>query len=590
MTWDQLRRHRPWIAAAAVVILVVSFGATLMLRGDDSEALDTPAPASSVLETTQPTPTHPAGKADVTFELTVTGVPPAGAAFAIETMTMAPELGEPSAGYLCGGPGGDGDEPCSDGGVYTRAMEFPIGSRIDYHFFREVNSGGEIESIDRSDLTIEASTGTVSTTYSFAAAPTPGPTPAATPEPLIGIRRVIVNDLRVRVAPGLGGESIGTLQEGEVVALVTGPQEADGLSWWQVEVGSLMGWAAEGTADGAFLAAIDSPESLAFNVWAATTADSPMPEAWRDIPTRVYVPNEASDSVSVIDAATYQVIDTLAVGDYPLHVTPAWDGSVLYADNMRSHSVQEIDPRTGLIGETIPIPGPYNLYFTPDGSRAVVMVEEQDHIDFYDPGTWEQLKRIDIPSEGVDHADFSAGGRYLLASTEFGGDVFKVDVVTMEIVDSLHVGGKPVDVKLAPDGLTFYVTNQERHGVSAVDPITMTELLFIPTGPGAHGLAISRDTRFLYVSNRLEGTISVIQFASRQVVATWEVGSTPDMLQVSADGRELWVSYRYDVFVGVIDTTTGEVLDRIRVGGAPHGLALFPQPGRYSLGHNGVFR
>jgi YVTN family beta-propeller protein len=62
------------------------------------------------------------------------------------------------------------------------------------------------------------------------------------------------------------------------------------------------------------------------------------------------------------------------------------------------------------------------------------------------------------------------------------------------------------------------------------------------------------------------------------------------MLQVSADGRELWVSYRYDVFVGVIDTTTGEVLDRIRVGGAPHGLALFPQPGRYSLGHNGVFR
>lgn len=586
MIGERLRRHWQWLAGVAGVIVVVSFWA-LVLRGDDGAASGT-TPSPSVTLSPEPTPSAPVGMAEVTFELKVTGGPPLGAAFVIETMITAPVPAEGGAAYLCGGP--DGAPPCSDSGRYSRTIEFAVGSRVEYHFFREVDQAGTIESIDRSDFTVEASAATVSTNYAFTAAPTPTPQPAPIPDRVIGLRRAVVNDLRVRAAPGLGGDVIGTLQEGEVVALIAGPEAADGLNWWRLEVGSLVGWAAEGTAAGVFLATLESPESLAFNVWAATTATSPLPETWRNIPTRVYVPNEASDNVSVIDATTYQVINTLAVGDTPLHVTPAWDGSILYANNMRSHTIQEIDPRTGEIGATIAVPGPYNVYFTPDGRRAVVMVEEQDHIDFYDARTWVQLKRIDVPSEGIDHADFSAGGRYLLASTEFGGDLFKVDAVTMEIVGSLHVGGKPIDVKLAPDGLTFYVANQERHGVSVVDPISMSEVAFIATGTGAHGLAISRDTRSLYVSNRLEGTISVIDFATRQVLSKWQVGSTPDMLQVSADGSELWVSYRYDVHVGVIDTTTGEVVHRIQVGGSPHGLALFPQPGRYSIGHNGVYR
>jgi YVTN family beta-propeller protein len=62
------------------------------------------------------------------------------------------------------------------------------------------------------------------------------------------------------------------------------------------------------------------------------------------------------------------------------------------------------------------------------------------------------------------------------------------------------------------------------------------------------------------------------------------------MLQVSADGTQLWTTNRFDASVSVIDTRTGKVLHTIAVGGHPHGLTLFPQPGRYSLGHNGVYR
>jgi len=126
--------------------------------------------------------------------------------------------------------------------------------------------------------------------------------------------------------------------------------------------------------------------------------------------------------------------------------------------------------------------------------------------------------------------------------------------------------------------------------VTLVRARTLTKIGFLHTGTGAHGLAVSRNAADLYVSNRLNGTISVVSFAKRKVIRTWDVGGSPDMLQVSANGRQLWTANRFNGSVSVIDTRTGKVLHVILVGRSPHGLALFPQPGRYSLGHNGVYR
>jgi YVTN family beta-propeller protein len=120
----------------------------------------------------------------------------------------------------------------------------------------------------------------------------------------------------------------------------------------------------------------------------------------------------------------------------------------------------------------------------------------------------------------------------------------------------------------------------------------MTLIEFIPTGKGAHGLYASRDSKVLYVSNRGEGSVSVIDFATRKVVQKWHLpgGGSPDMGGVSADGKVLWLAGRYHHEVYAIDTGDGKLLARIRVGKGPHGLCVYPQPGRYSLGHTGVFR
>ena len=94
------------------------------------------------------------------------------------------------------------------------------------------------------------------------------------------------------------------------------------------------------------------------------------------------------------------------------------------------------------------------------------------------------------------------------------------------------------------------------------------------------------------MSNRGDGSISVLSFASRKVVRTWRLpgGGSPDMGGVSADGKVLWLSGRYNRVVYAISTRDGTLLARIPVGAGPHGLCVWPQPGRYSLGHTGILR
>jgi YVTN family beta-propeller protein len=341
---------------------------------------------------------------------------------------------------------------------------------------------------------------------------------------------------------------------------------------------------------------VASPESpspsprTAPNIYAAAAAGDLSPRV-RGVRTRVYVPNSESNTVDVIDPRTYRIVASYPVGVYPQHITPSWNLRWLYVDNTSGNSLTVIDPRTGRpTHKVIPVTDPYNLYFTPDGRKAIVVNERFQRLDFRNPNTWGLIKSVAIPSAGPDHLDFSANGRSLLVSCEFSGWVYRVATDSMRVTGKLFVGGLPIDVRLSPDGRVYYVANQGLAGVTLVGARTLAKIGFLHTGTGAHGLAVSRNAADLYVSNRLEGTISVVRFAKRKVVKTWHVGGSPDMLQVSANGRQIWTANRFNGTVSVIDARTGKVLHVIRVGSSPHGLALFPQPGTYSLGHNGVYR
>jgi YVTN family beta-propeller protein len=343
------------------------------------------------------------------------------------------------------------------------------------------------------------------------------------------------------------------------------------------------------------------------NLYSETRPDKLNPVVAKHL-SRVYVPNRASNDVWVIDPGTFKVVNKFPVGVHPQHVVPSWDLKTLWVNNnaegRTDGSVTPIDPVTGKPGRAIPVDDPYNMYFTPDGSATIIVAEARKRLDFRDPHTMAMKYSIDTPNcGGINHADFSIDGRYAIFTCEYAGSLVKIDLVERKVAGYLKLskGGMPQDVRIAPDGKVFYVADMKAEGVFLVDGDKFIETGHVKTGLGAHGLYPNRDGTQLYVANRGvarvygppkgKGSVSVIDFSTRKVVATWPVpgGGSPDMGNISIDGKTLWLSGRYDDAVYAIDTTSGTVKS-IPVKKEPHGLTVWPQPGRYSLGHTGNLR
>ncbi|HYY17679.1 MAG TPA: hypothetical protein VE864_02475 [Streptosporangiaceae bacterium] len=335
------------------------------------------------------------------------------------------------------------------------------------------------------------------------------------------------------------------------------------------------------------------PVADAANIYAGAGANMLSP-AVRGAPYRIYVPNSGGSTVTVINPATRRVIATYPTGRNPQHVVPGYDMRTLYVTNDLANSLTPINPHTGRpAGPNIGVDDPYNMYFTPDGRYAIVVAESRQNLDFRDPHTFALRHRIHVNCAGVDHIDFAANGAYLIATREFAGRLVRIDLHSLTVAGYLNVpGSAPQDIKLDPAGRIFYVADKNHAGVWLIDAATFKVTGFIPTGPDAHGLYPSRNARYLYVTNRGNGTITLINFATRKIATTWRIpgGGSPDMGNLSPDGKVFWVSGRYDNVVYEISTANGHLLAKIPVGSQPHGLCVWPQPGRYSLGHTGITR
>ncbi|MGO8797803.1 MAG: hypothetical protein ACLQJL_01810 [Roseiarcus sp.] len=344
------------------------------------------------------------------------------------------------------------------------------------------------------------------------------------------------------------------------------------------------------------------------NIYSETRANNFSPAVAGALP-RIYSPNLITGKVDVIDPRTFAVVDHFAAGASPQHIVPSWDLQTLWVTGDVSGpgahgSLVPIDPKTGKPGAPVEVPDAYNMYFTPDGRSAIVVAEAMRRLEFRDPHTMALQGYINVPQcSGVNHADFAVDGSYAIFTCEYNNSLVKIDMNRRALIGTLRLaaGHMPQDIRVSPDGAVFFVADMLGDGVVVVSGEPFREIGFIPTGVGTHGLYPSRDGKRLYVSNRGThnlagvrqgaGSISVIDFKSREVVANWPIpnGGSPDMGNVSADGATLWLSARYDGAVYAIDTRDGSVRT-IPVGGMPHGLTVWPQPGRYSLGHTGNMR
>lgn len=332
----------------------------------------------------------------------------------------------------------------------------------------------------------------------------------------------------------------------------------------------------------------------------------------------VYVPNQVAGTLQIIDPDTRKVIKRVRVPSSPEHVVPNWDMTRLWVNSDKGDALTPIDPATGEVGTPVPLRDPYNLYFTPNGKYALVMAERFRSIDVRDAHTMKLVRSLHVPMcAGVNHGDFTADLKTFVASCEFSGRLLVVDADATRLIKVIDLnpvktpgatppgamGGPrnglvmgatamPQDVRLTPDGKWFMAADMLRNGVWFVDAHTFKLDHFVPTELGAHGIYPSRDARRVFVSNRDAGSITVFDAATNKPMTTWKLPghATPDMGGVTTDGSQLWLSGRYSGEVYVIDTSNGHLIDRIPTDAGPHGLLVWPQPGRFSLGHTGNMR
>lgn len=336
----------------------------------------------------------------------------------------------------------------------------------------------------------------------------------------------------------------------------------------------------------------------------------------------VYVPNQMSGTVQVIDPAMYRVVARYPVPASPEHVVPSFDFSRLWVNSDAGNALTPIDPVTGRPGRPVDVRDPYNLYFTTDGRFALVMASRFRAIDVRDART-NALRPLDPGAHVCRGEPRRLLGRPALPPGQLrvqraparrrrgcylgpqgarpqrhpdpwshyaGAQARRMPGPKAQIAAS--ASAMPQDVRLSPDGRFFMVADMLRNGVWFVDVATQSVHHFVPMGLGAHGLYPSRDARRVFVSNRDASSIEVFDASTNALVTTWRLpgGATPDMGDVTADGAQLWLSGRYSSEVYVVDTRSGKLLHRIPTDPGPHGLLVWSQPGRFSLGHTGNTR
>ncbi|MFI0487448.1 YncE family protein [Actinomadura sp. 9N215] len=322
-------------------------------------------------------------------------------------------------------------------------------------------------------------------------------------------------------------------------------------------------------------------------VYAATGPGMIAPSA-RGIPARLYVAK--GRVVDVIDADTLRLVGRLRTGAAVSRVVPSWDLRRVWAADRANGVLVPVGPHGGGQGRPVRAPGAAGLYFTPDGRDALVLARGPRRVDVRDPRTMLLKASVPMPC-APGHADFTLDGSALVTTCTSTGGIARVDLAGRGVTGTIRLpdGARPGDLRLSPSGAVFYVADAVNGGVWLVDAHRFALLGFVPTAPGARGLAISRDARRLFVVGG--GVLAAVDFATRRVTSRWPLpgGGSPAPGGVSSDGTVLWLADPTGL-VYAVSTRTGRVLRKAVVTGRPAGLCVHPQPGRYSLGGTGLYR
>jgi len=268
----------------------------------------------------------------------------------------------------------------------------------------------------------------------------------------------------------------------------------------------------------------------------------------------VYVSNERSGDVTVIDGTTDAVVATFKVGKRPrgIHATP--DGQRVFVT---------------LSGSPRMAPGV-------DENRAPAD-KSADGLGVIDPVAHKLVDRWHVGSDPEQFA-ISKDGRFAIIANEDDASALIVDLGSGQSHGKIKVSEEPEGVSVNPRNGEVYVTCEEKGEVFAIDPDQQRVIAKIDTGGRPRSVAFSADGSRAYVACENGGYVAVIDARSHKLLSKIQLptGSLPMGTAVSKDGKEIYVSTGRGNAVAVIDTEKNEVATTIPVGNRAWGIALDP--------------
>jgi YVTN family beta-propeller protein len=296
----------------------------------------------------------------------------------------------------------------------------------------------------------------------------------------------------------------------------------------------------------------------------------------------LYVTNTKSNSLSIIDTGTLEVVGTISLGaGKPNRVVFHPEGKLAWVVFDKSHDLGVIDADARKLVRRVRIGGnPYNLAFTPDGRYLYVLDwssdTSNDEVIVYDLRAEKIEGRVEV-STWPAHGVFSRDGRLFYVSGESAGDVTVIDTAKREIVGRVvHGGGDAMGLALRTDGKVLYAAAGENKAILKIDTATNKVIGTIAVPGIVHESTLTLDGKFLYVTLRKANKLVVVRTEDDTIVATIPQRAYPDLVTMEPTGRYALVTNRYADGVAVIDLKRHAQVRMIAVGKAPHGMALRP--------------
>lgn len=312
---------------------------------------------------------------------------------------------------------------------------------------------------------------------------------------------------------------------------------------------------------------------------------------------RIYVTNEDSNDVTVIDADAEEVVATIPVGKRPrglrlspdrrtLYVAlsgspkagPGVDASKLPPANRAADGIGVVDLTTGRLVRVLASgQDPETFDLSSDGRTIFVSNEETSELSFVDVENGRVTGRVRVGGE-PEGVTVSPDGMFVYVTSEEDNEVAVIDVKGRTRVGTIAVGPRPRAIIFAANGKTAFVTCELGAQVSVIDAERHRVRTSIPLeAPLARpmGAVLSADGTTLYVSNGRGSTVSIIDVArGKSIGFIADVGRRPWGIGVSSDGRKLYTANGPSDDVSVIDLERRVVVKRIKAGESPWGLVV----------------